>query len=790
MQLLRKHGIDGLYSGCICDDHPHMKLSHFVTLVFLAASLIVVGVYTTGVQDLATVEHSIGEDDQTPMHAFVARTGDVEPRIDCPLIKLDDPADIWERTIPHCRVGAGWLQPQAWGSWATGAVSRVAVDVATAAPRGLLIKARANNALAEDLDQYISVSINGHVFDDRPVARRWTRLRYRIPRGVLKPGSNTIELRFSERISPSQAGVSKDQNTLAAGISQLILQAPNARSAEHFNDHQDLNVWDETRQAFLIEDPGNLVIPVLVPAGTKRIELDLHSPSGAESPTIPALVAVEDLDGVEHGRQETEIQSRKAPQTTRLPVEDLAGKWVLTTIETSVDTGRLEVSKPRFMARPQPEIDHDSGAETVQETPPDVILITLDAARADRFSYAGHPRLTTPFIDGLAQESLVFSDAYALVPYTLASVPTMITGLSFIDHGVVGHEDVLSQDAVTLAEIFSQSGYHTACFSATPNNSRAKGFDQGYEVFREVWTEGVGRKENRRARFMAKTVVEWLDTIKDDQRPLHLQVHMVPPHAPYDPSPRFDLFSDPTYDGPCDGFHKTLAAIDGGSLEAAPECIEHLLNLYDGNLRAADHAVERIVKALRKRPRWRNTVVLVTSDHGEAFWEHGQLGHNSTVYSEMLHVPFVLRMPEGFDDSGVDTGRLATLADIVPTMLGAAGLPVPQFQDSVNLLETDTDTGGRFFVSRTATAPQVNGIRSLRWSLMVNAAGSGVLFDISNDPEELRDTRYDHPMRYIGLGKIMSATIRRPAQLLASVATDDITDEERALLETLGYIVD
>jgi len=767
-----------------------MKLPHFVALVFLAASLIVIGVHTSGVQNQSSADDSVEKNGRPPEHFFFVSDHDLDSRIECPLARLDDRAEIWSRGITHCTLAEGWNQPQAWGAWATGLVSRVDVKVNSSLPRVLMIKVRANNALAADLNQMISVSVNEHVFEAKPVSKRWTNLRYRIPRGVLQPGSNSIELRFTERISPSQSGAGKDPTTFAARITQLTLQAPKGRSSKGWTDNRGSEVWDDAKQAFLIDDPGTLLMPVFVPENSGRMDLEVVSASGEDDPALQAVVSIEGLDGVEQGQVEIEIEPGEAPRTARLQVGDLAGQWALATIQAPVDGGELEVSRPRFAPDHRKPTAHHPRPERDRATSPDVILITLDAARADRFSFAGHPRRTTPFIDRLARESLVFENAFALVPYTLASVPTMITGLSFIDHGVLDHEDVLSQDAVTLAEILAQSGYHTACFSATPNNSRAKGFDQGYEVFREVWTEGAGRKENRRARFMAKTVIQWLDTIEDDDRPLHLQVHMVPPHAPYDPAPQFDIFTDPDYDGPCDGYNRTLFALDGGSMEATAECIDHLLNLYDGNLKAADRAVERILTALRERPRWRDTIVLVTSDHGEAFWEHRQLGHNSTLYAEMLHVPFVLRMPEGFDGSSIDTGRLATLADIVPTMLSGAGLPVPRFKDGRDLLDADPTANGRFYVGQTATKPPVQSVRTLRWSLMVNAAGSGALFDLSTDPGEHRNVAADHPMQYIGLGKIMSDRLRQPAELAATVAATDITDEERVLLETLGYIID
>ena len=391
-------------------------------------------------------------------------------------------------------------------------------------------------------------------------------------------------------------------------------------------------------------------------------------------------------------------------------------------------------------------------------------------------------------IDDLATESLVFPSAYALVPYTLCSVPTMITGLSFLDHQVIGHKDVLSQDAVTLAESLQAAGYHTAAFSATPNNSRAKGFDQGYDVFREIWTEEAERGGNRRAHFIAKQVVDWLDTLGDDPRPLHLQVHMIPPHAPYDPPAPFDLFTDPDYDGSCNGYHQTLLGLDGGSMDADPR-------VSDASARSLRRQPPR-----RRRSRGHhrrgspqaaavaNTVVLVTSDHGEAFMEHGRMEHNSTLYSEMLHVPFVLRLPPDFDVSTVDTGLLVTLADITPTLLSAAGLTPPHPPDSVNLLAPNPSPGGRFMVSQTATSPTIKGIRTRRWSLIINPAGSGALFDLTNDAGEGFNSRFDHPTEFVGLGKILATRFAIPPRLVVASETADITEEERQLLETLGYI--
>jgi len=765
-----------------------MKFSHFLTLVFFAATLIVGVVYLSH-DDRLSSAGSTGGDIHRPDHYFLAADPTTAARIDCPMVKDSKNPDVWSREFAPCWLVDGWTPPHSWGTWATAPVSRVEFNLKTTAARSLVIRARANGDLPETPEQGVTVFVNGTEVGHRRIQRTWTVLRTHIPEDVLLVGRNSVTLDFDHSISPTEAGTGKDHRRLAAGVGELTLMAPTHQSADGSGEPANVDVWNEDRQSLIVGEPGVLVLPCLIPSGTARIEFAVRASMSVDSSKIRALLAVEDLDGGSTQRSEMTFPPGRSLSTARLAVGDLAGRWAIVTIDTAIETGNLEISKMTFIAddRQPKQAAADPESEKTR-TKPDIVLITIDAARADRFSFAGHDRPTTPFIDDLATESLVFPSAYSLVPYTLCSVPTMITGLCFLDHQVIGHKDVLSQDAVTLAESLRAAGYHTAAFSATPNNSKAKGFDQGYDVFREIWTEEAEKGGNRRARFIAKQVVDWLDALGEDTRPLHLQVHMIPPHAPYDPPAPFDIFTDPDYDGPCNGYHQTLLGLDGGSMEATPECMAHLLALYDGNLRAADDAVGTILEALRDRPRWRNTVVLVTSDHGEAFLEHGRMEHNSTLNSEMLHVPFVLRLPPEFDASAIDTEQLVTLADITPTLLSAAGLNLPNSTDSVDLLAPNPSPDGRFMVSRTATFPTIRGIRTRRWNLVINPAGSGALFDQTTDPDERSNSRFDHPSEFVGLGKILTTRFAMPPQLVVAAETADITEEERQLLETLGYI--
>jgi len=388
----------------------------------------------------------------------------------------------------------------------------------------------------------------------------------------------------------------------------------------------------------------------------------------------------------------------------------------------------------------------------------------------------------------VSHDALVFHNAFALAPYTLCSVPTMVTGLSFLDHGVTQRGQKLSTEISTLAKQLREAGYRTVCFSTNPHNSRTAGTAQGYDEFYELWTE-VEDRASADPQFITERALDVISQI-DDSQPLHLQLHYMPPHAPYNPAPEFDVFSDPDYDGPCDGTHRTINALDVGRFKPGDGCLDELIALYDGNLFAADHWVGRLLDALRARPRWKNTVVLVTADHGDAFREHGRMGHNKTVYDEMLRVPFILRLPEDFEGRIFSSDRLVTLEDIVPTLLATASLKPAAPVTGVDLSRSagGNEPPPRLFIARTAGVPQTYALRTGRWKIILPTSGHGVLFDLANDPGELTNLSFYNQPVFVALGQLLTWKLRGPPADDSQVPTADLPEEDRKMLEALGYV--
>jgi arylsulfatase A-like enzyme len=446
---------------------------------------------------------------------------------------------------------------------------------------------------------------------------------------------------------------------------------------------------------------------------------------------------------------------------------------------------QIEVISPEVRLERDHAIHAVSELKVSNDPAPDIVLITLDAARADHFGCYGYSRPTTPHIDSLAGESLVFRNATALAPYTLCSVPTMLSGLSFLDHGIVEKGFRIDDQAHTLAEYLQEAGYRTVCFTSIPNNSRKLGLDQGYDEFYEVWRILRGQARHDPFQFN-KMVLERLAN-DDSSRPLHLQLHYLPPHEPYDPPESFDMFGDPDYQGAYDGTLSTKSAVNSREIEPDAADIERIEALYDGNLRVADFVVGEVLKALRARPSWHRTVVLITADHAEAMYEHGLIGHNYTVYDDMLRVPFILRLPKRIITEEIDTGRLVSLADIVPTLLATVPIAARPGLAGVNLL-TVTTVSNRYLVIRN-TKSTAYALRTDRWKVIVSGKKNLELYDLRSDPGEQLNLAIYKPLFTAGLVNLLQWQLRNaPEVTLARPQADMNDEEERAMLKELGYL--
>lgn len=747
---------------------------------------------------------------QTSVHYFVARTPDDVESIHCSFsntLERITMSALWREPLQPCNLGSGWSHPARSGVRSMARNPRFDIRLPSADWSVLLMTVKAFENAQADQPQTMTVRLNGQALDTIEVPEAWTTVQLRIPDGFLREGINRFSSTFGYRVSPSGARKNKDRRLYSIHLRDVfVARAPRGALTKRQIDRivKRQSTRDTARNArfdrrsshFAVSHPGTLVLPMTVPADAERIESHVDS-KGGQGGVPDVRLSIRSLSSDAAHGPVTPVYNggdRHSPMMLGADVSRFAGDTCLVMIDVAQrsDQEIVIVSSPRFIRRSASPLSVTTSGHRGPSPPalPDIVMITLDAARGDRFSCYGYHRQTTPNIDRLATESMVFRNVFALAPFTLCSVPTMVTGLSFLDHQVTTHGQRLSDRATTLAEYLKRAGYQTACFSASPNNSRAIGTDQGYDDFVESW-KVVPRPASTDPFLLSRMALNWLAEY-NGTAPLHLQLHYVPPHAPYNPLPEFDIFTDPGYRGRYDGNHRTIGALDSGLWVPRPEDLAHVIALYDGNLREGDAAVAQVLEALRQRPRWRNTVVLVTSDHGEAFLEHGKMSHNSTVFDEMLHVPFVLRLPEEMQaPPAVDLDGLATLADIVPTLLAFAGVRAEPEIAGVDLLapaREESSSRGRFLVARTTGDPPLYALRTLRWKLILSASGQGALFNLERDPEERRDLALRARSSFAGLGLLLTERLERGPFFESMEEINELPDEDAEMLKALGYL--
>ena len=311
---------------------------------------------------------------------------------------------------------------------------------------------------------------------------------------------------------------------------------------------------------------------------------------------------------------------------------------------------------------------------------PNILLISIDSLRRDHVSAYGYHRPTTPRIDALAREGVLFDMAVAPTSWTLPSHVTMLTALPARLHAVRETNQRFSRDVLTLAEVLSDSGYATAGFIAGSFLSSTHGFAQGFDVYDDYTILERDRGElggHLTSPRSVGLVRRWLDQRDDSdrERPFFVFLHMWDVHYEYIPPPPYDTMFDPDYTGDVTGLRFMRDPRINRNMPQRD--LDHLLALYDGEIRYTDDHLGNLFDLLAQRGILDETIVVVTADHGDEFFEHGGKGHAETLFDEVLLVPLIMRYPAGIPAGSV-VDRQVRLLDVAPTILSLAGIARPE----------------------------------------------------------------------------------------------------------------
>ncbi len=481
---------------------------------------------------------------------------------------------------------------------------------------------------------------------------------------------------------------------------------------------------------------------------------------------------------------------------------------------------------------------------------PNVLFIVWDTVRADRIGLYGYDLPTTPHLDQLAKESVVFDRAISSAMWTPPSHSTMFTGLAPSHHGVKATYKWLDDHHVTLAEWLGEHGYATYAFSANPYIAATSNITQGFDVvdntFEGRWKRAARRSTKRklipedassdispswrplpgqRASGMShpfkdaapvahEALVSWLDVERDTGAPWFAFINMMEAHIPRVPSAtaRGQVMNDEEFELALSTnvAQIRLLSYTFGKHSYTPGQLNAINRVYDAALIDLDHATHEMLMDLGQRGYLDDTVVVITSDHGENLGDHGMFGHKFSLYDTLVHVPLLIWYPDKLRARRV--AHPVSTVNLFTTVLGILGISPPDtdLDGTLDLLSVGPRPSFSELVEATPVSvnrvDELYGIddkerwlRTFRsvvdgdWKFIEASDGAHELYDLATDPKERLSLYPDEPER----SAAMLAQVRAwadatpdydPTQRTQGDKLPEFNEDAKRMLEQLGYL--
>jgi len=418
-------------------------------------------------------------------------------------------------------------------------------------------------------------------------------------------------------------------------------------------------------------------------------------------------------------------------------------------------------------------------SDGVPHRPPNIIFIVLDTARADRMSYNGYRRLTTPNIDDFAHDGVIYRNAHSVAPWTLPSHMSMFTGWLPGQHGATWRAFATPEN-MTLGDILNKSftladpnqflpvrlrtlGYTTVGFSSNAWVSRRTGFDVGFDAFYELWKEStflrkayewvpprvrtlierlppdirtVSEADSGDAGLVMQKLKEHVATRGTLRAPFFLFFNFIDPHFPYSPplSWRYAFSNDVDL-----GEALALFRFDELTMEAGTRTVDvtRFSPFYDAEMNYVDFVVGRLLGWLREHQYYDDALIIVVSDHGEHLGEGGHFSHQFSVEEELLHIPLVIKYPGNVGRGTIVDNPLVSNLDLYETILTAATQGRPHdhgITSSQNLADMNTFSRSFLIAEDDYSLPflRLNHERCADFSIDDHRITQRVVFDTSN----------------------------------------------------------
>lgn len=430
-----------------------------------------------------------------------------------------------------------------------------------------------------------------------------------------------------------------------------------------------------------------------------------------------------------------------------------------------------------------------------------IFLISIDTLRADHMGCYGYHRDTTPNIDRLARKGVLFQNAFSVSSWTVPSHMSMFTSLLPSNHNLIFYPNPgkISQSIPLLAEILWKKGYFTLGFHGGGYLSSIFGFNRGFHVYQ---TRGRMFENN------LDNCDQWIKKLHKSR--MFGFIHGFNCHLPYQPSKDFNIYFR-EYKG--DYQVKHIFKREGGNFPKTEDDLKHLIALYDGAIKYTDHLIGEFLRRLHDIGIMEDSIVIITSDHGDELNEHGSYNHAKTLYDEMLRVPLILYSPNFLPEGKIVSETVSSSLDIMPTILEILDIPFPHLIDGESLLplifsqranddkavfsetgfhESFKDNQLIGSIPNFNTPPLLRSIRTNKWKLIFDHQDSAIeLYDLKTDPYEKVNVIDNNKEVVEGIiKKHYQSGFKKSAQelFLKDKETVDMNENVKKQLQDLGYM--
>jgi len=484
------------------------------------------------------------------------------------------------------------------------------------------------------------------------------------------------------------------------------------------------------------------------------------------------------------------------------------------------------------------EGNNESNIREIKNAPtgkPNIVFITLDTVRADHLSCYGYGRPTTPNLDKFSREGVLYKNACATASWTLPSHASMFTGKYPTRHGAHYNADSaqptksilkLSEDNITLAEILSEKGYRTAGIIGGPLSTSMFGLAQGFDYYNESFLNvqkdisfsliyqvvdlffslkdfiiqhgysGVKRLASQ----LNEAAFQWLE--KNHEQPFFLFINYFDAHRPYLPPPAYsrdfgkvekdiivnsNLGKDSSY---ATAAEAVILSVIMRNHRLTPEEKDLFVSRYDGEIRYLDHCLGLFFERLKDLKVYDNTLIIITSDHGEAFGEHYQMDHGRTLYEELLWVPLIIKYPSTDLRRGVVEKRVS-LVDFFPTILSYLDYSIPTGIDGEVFDKSDHPNIAEFYYNWMTPERYWRDLKSVyqgKYKYIWASNGLNELYDLEKDPGEKENIIRKFPQKTEAMQRTLNqwlSSFTPPDTKGETVKIDKSTHEK---LRALGYV--